>query len=76
MVYLVAIIVCGHHGLAVIIYPVAVMNMFCSRHCLWLSACVVKEIFHWTKCKFSTTNQDFLTKISGLKEERSFTLEN
>ena len=42
MVYLVvvidvAVIVCGHHGLAVIVYLVAVMDMLCGRHGLWPS---------------------------------------
>ena len=34
----VAVIICGRHGLVVIVYLVAVMDMLCGRHGLWPSA--------------------------------------
>jgi len=33
----VAVIICGRYGLAVIVYLVAVVELFCGRRCLWPS---------------------------------------
>ena len=48
----VAVIVFGRHGLAVIVYLVAIMDMFCGRHSLWpswyrpVTGIVTKIIIH------------------------------